>query len=187
MLLGACSLRHEPTRQRRWLGRPPRGGTMQACAPFRGGLLHGLNAADKRGCPPASVQRAGRPHGPAVAHTARGNPQSEAYQVAPCNPCIDCTNASSCCLSAASYCCCLCCCCEDTCPCQGAFLPPAVPAPVLDTYRALSSRAAAAAPHARCTLDWPSVGGRKDREFQTGRFSNNIRSARSRAFAFRRA
>jgi len=31
------------------------------------------------------------------------------------------------------------------------------------------------------------IGARRDRDFQTGRFSNNIRSARSRAFAFRRA
>ena len=157
--LGACSLRHEPTRQRRWLGRPPCGGTMQACAPFRGRLLHGRNAADARGCPPAFVQRAGRPHGPAVAHTARGNPQSEAYSCPlathPISQCIVAMRGTAlCCLSAV-----VCCCREDTSPCQGAFLPPAVPAPLLDTERGVEQSCACFP----CILHFFTAFGRRAR------------------------
>ena len=87
--LGACSLRHEPTRQRRWPGRPLRGGTRQhapACGPSAGpkcrrraGMLlccaRRAGACASRRCHGCSM---GGRYGPAVAHPARVNPLSEA-------------------------------------------------------------------------------------------------------------
>ena len=166
--LGVCLLRQEPTWQRRWPGRPPRGGTRHACArvfPSRGnsrGLLPWTNAAHKRGCPLAA------PGPPAWRPAWLAASRSTAAWAAAMGRLLRTRRGET----------------------RSLRLPLAVPFLLLllaiccGPLHQLACLLHSNYPAARaCWL----AGRSGDRYCHTGRFSNHIRSARPRAFAFRQA
>lgn len=117
---------------------------MQHVPPFEGAFCMD-NAADKRGCPPCLRAEGGAAAWAGCCAHGAGLPQSEAC--GPLHPTLA-ALLHHVCMAVSCRCCYVVCCCnEDTCPCQGAFLPPAVPASLLDSPGASSSSATPASPH----------------------------------------